>query len=81
MITIKPPNIPENSSDPPDEAVEQHKKTIPMVWIPATLVVGLLIAGIYLGGRIVAAHGRPRTEVVSAATPTPTESCGHPSRD
>ena len=71
MITIKPPNIPENSSDPPDEAVEEHKKTIPLVWIPATLVVGLLIAGIYLGGRIVAAHGRPRTEVVSAATSTP----------
>ncbi|MGB6947148.1 MAG: SPOR domain-containing protein [Bryobacteraceae bacterium] len=71
MITIKPPNIPENSSQPPDEAVEEHKKTIPLVWIPATLVVGLLIAGIYLGGRIVAAHGHPRTEVVSAAAPTP----------
>lgn len=71
MITIKPPSVPENPSAPPDEAAEEHKKTIPLVWIPATLVVGLLIAGIYLGGRIVAAHGHPGTEVVSAATPTP----------
>lgn len=29
---------------------------MPLVWIPATLGVGLLIAAVYLGGRIVTAH-------------------------
>ncbi len=71
MITIKPPNVPENTSAQPDESVEERRKTIPLIWIPATLVVGLFIAGIYLGGRIVAAHGHPRTEAVSAAIPVP----------
>ncbi len=40
---------------PPEVAVKD-KKRIPLVWIPATLGIGLLIAAIYLGGRIVAAH-------------------------
>ena len=29
---------------------------MPLVWIPATLCVGLLIAAVYLGGRILTAH-------------------------
>jgi cell division septation protein DedD len=40
---------------PPEVAVKD-KKPIPLVWIPATLGIGLLIAALYLGGRIVAAH-------------------------
>jgi hypothetical protein len=32
------------------------KQGVPMVWIPATLCVGLLIAAVYLGGRILNAH-------------------------
>jgi cell division septation protein DedD len=43
-----------------------RKKPIPLVWIPATLCVGLLIAAVYLGGRIVTAHS-------SAATPVKTK--------
>jgi cell division septation protein DedD len=54
---------------------EEHKKRIPLIWIPATLSVGLLIAAIYLGGRIVSAHphGTPAAalKVVRTAAPTP----------
>jgi cell division septation protein DedD len=39
---------------------------MPLVWIPATLCVGLLIAAIYLGGRILTAH--------SHAAPAPVHS-------
>jgi cell division septation protein DedD len=46
---------------PPEVAVKD-KKRIPLVWIPATLTIGLLIAAVYLGGRIVAAH-RPAKAV------------------
>lgn len=55
MITIKSSSASDNPSLPP-EGGEDLKKPIPLVWIPATLVVGLLIAAIYLGGRIVKAH-------------------------
>jgi cell division septation protein DedD len=54
---------------------EEHKKRIPLIWIPATLSIGLLIAAIYLGGRIVSAHphGTPAAalKVVQTAAPTP----------
>ncbi len=40
----------------PPQIALKDKKRIPLVWIPATLSIGLLIAAIYLGGRIVAAH-------------------------
>jgi cell division septation protein DedD len=36
---------------------------MPLVWIPATICVGLLIAAVYLGGRIVTAHS-PATVAV-----------------
>jgi cell division septation protein DedD len=35
---------------------EARKKPMPLVWIPATICVGLLIAAVYLGGRILTAH-------------------------
>src|SRR5271155_5483852 len=40
---------------PPTDATEQ-KKRIPLLWIAATLSVGLLIAAVYLGARIVTAR-------------------------
>ena len=40
---------------PPEVAIKD-KKRIPLVWIPATLTIGLLIAALYLGGRIIAAR-------------------------
>lgn len=43
----------------PPQAAVKDKKRIPLVWIPATLTVGLLIAAVYLGGRIVTAHRLP----------------------
>jgi cell division septation protein DedD len=68
MITIQPANTPQEetaSSAAPSATLE---KPMPMVWIPATLCVGLLIAAVYLGGRIVTAnrHASPvqRTPIV-----------------
>ncbi|MBV9768574.1 MAG: SPOR domain-containing protein [Bryobacterales bacterium] len=41
------------------EAVsDQYKTRFPLLWIAATIAAGLLIAGIYLGARIVTAHLR-----------------------
>jgi cell division septation protein DedD len=58
MTTIKPSSDTDIASTPPEAEAktEEHKKRIPLVWIPATLGVGLLIAAVYLGGRIVKAH-------------------------
>jgi cell division septation protein DedD len=68
MITIKPSDVSDPAAPPEGE---EHKKTIPLVWIPATLIVGLLIAGIYLGARIVAAHRHPKADVAHVPTPPP----------
>jgi cell division septation protein DedD len=67
MITIRPSNVTENESTPPEE--EDVKKPIPLVWIPITLGIGLLIAAVYLRGRIVAAHPPAKPEVVQVAAP------------
>src|SRR5579862_8823146 len=48
---------------------EEHQKRIPLVWIPVTLGVGLLIAAIYLGGRIVTGHTPPKPAPVQVAAP------------
>jgi cell division septation protein DedD len=53
---------------PPEVAVKD-KKRIPLVWIPATLTIGLLIAALYLGGRIIAAH-RPAHAAANTAAHT-----------
>jgi cell division septation protein DedD len=39
-----------------DQAPSEDKKRIPVAWIAATLGIGLLIAAIYLGGRILTAN-------------------------
>jgi cell division septation protein DedD len=56
---------------------------MPLVWIPATICVGLLIAAVYLGGRILTAHSHAPAAVqtepaalhpapaIPAATPAP----------
>ncbi len=66
MITIRPSNVTENDDTPLEEEV---KKRIPLVWIPITLGIGLLIAALYLRGRIVAAHPPAKPEVVHLAAP------------
>jgi cell division septation protein DedD len=58
-MTTTPPQV--------DEKEETGKRPIPPVWIPATLCVGLLIAAIYLGGRIVSA--RQTSTVTKTAVP------------
>jgi cell division septation protein DedD len=52
---------------------EEPKKQIPMAWIPATLGLGLLIAMVYLGGRIVTAkaHTSPSVQTAALAQKTP----------
>jgi cell division septation protein DedD len=74
MITIRPTTIPDDAtsspaSDAPD--LEEHKKRIPLVWIPATLGVGLLIAALYLRGRIVLTHAPAKPAIIQQATPVP----------
>lgn len=62
-MTTTPPQV--------DETEETGKKPIPPVWIAATLCVGLLIAAIYLGGRIVSAR-QPSTVTKTAVPQTQT---------
>jgi cell division septation protein DedD len=69
MITIRPDDT--DNTTTPDVAADTdgHKKRIPLIWIPATLGVGLLIAVVYLGGRIVRARPSTNSEVAHVATP------------
>jgi cell division septation protein DedD len=74
MITIRPSTIPDDAtSSPASDAsdLEEHKKRIPLVWIPATLGVGLLIAALYLRGRIVLTHPPAKPAAVQQAAPVP----------
>lgn len=66
MITVQPADTPQEESASLATPSETAKARMPMVWIPATLCVGLLIAAIYLGGRIVTANRH-----ASAASRTP----------
>ena len=74
-VPVKPTATPEGvtnteTPEPPANA-EEHKKRVPLVWIPVTLGIGLLIAAIYLGARIVTAHKDAKPAVVSAAITPP----------
>ncbi|MGA2878401.1 MAG: SPOR domain-containing protein [Bryobacteraceae bacterium] len=72
MITIRPSTISDDAATSPTSVasdLEDHKKRIPLVWIPATLGVGLLIAAIYLRGRIVLVHPHPKPAAVQMAAP------------
>jgi hypothetical protein len=53
----KPAAALDNTAAPPlHEHEEEHKKRIPLIWIPVVICLGLLVAAGYLGGRIVAAR-------------------------
>jgi cell division septation protein DedD len=71
MISIRPSSFTDTTDAPPDIAtgIEEHEKRLPMVWIPATIIVGLLIAALYLGGRIVKAHSDAKPAVAPLASP------------
>jgi cell division septation protein DedD len=74
--TMESSNGGDSAAPPTLEAAtnsEEHKKRIPLIWIPATLSLGLLIAAIYLGGRIVSAHphGTPAAALHVAKTAAP----------
>jgi len=56
MMTIQPADKPQEESPSPAVPSATAKEPMPMVWIPVTLCIGLLIAAIYLGGRIVTAN-------------------------
>ncbi len=58
MIPTPPPDSPE------------HKKQVPLVWIAATLSIGLLIAAFYLGARIVAARRGSKPTAQITITPS-----------
>lgn len=79
MITIKPVSTSMEPEAPPTGAgdapprVDEQKKRLPLVWIPATIGFGLLIAAGYLGTRILAARARvaPQVSTLAATTPAP----------
>jgi cell division septation protein DedD len=68
-MTIRPPAGSDDAPLAPEVAadIEEHKKRIPLVWIPATISVGLLIAGIYLGARILTSHPHAKAAAVQIA--------------
>jgi len=65
-----PPNLDADSEAGDVGSEDEGKKRMPLVWIPATLSVGLLIAAIYLGGRILTAHS-PVPAPVEIPPPAP----------
>jgi len=72
MISIRPSSVTDDAGTSPANVAsdpEDHKSRIPLVWIPATLSVGLLIAAIYLGGRIVTGHPETKPPAPPAAAP------------
>jgi len=73
MITFRASKITDDASQPPDSGTKAagDTKPIPLLWIPVTLSVGLLLAAIYLGGRILAPHppGRPAAPQVRHISP------------
>jgi cell division septation protein DedD len=71
MNSIEPSNLPDDASPEAAAGTEEHKKRIPLIWIPATLSVGLLIAAVYLGGRIVKGSADAKPPVARAAAPAP----------
>jgi cell division septation protein DedD len=54
-----------------EAAPATHKKPMSAVWIPATLSVGLLLAAIYLGGRIVTANSHASAHAIAKPIPAP----------
>jgi len=53
----------------PDSLDEEHKKRIPLIWIPVVICLGLLVAAGYLGGRIFASRAHETTTTAAAKAP------------
>jgi cell division septation protein DedD len=72
MIRIRPSEIGDDTTLAPasEQNTEEHKRRIALIWIPATLSVGLLIATVYLGGRILTAHSHRKTTALAAPAAT-----------
>src|SRR5580658_7648379 len=77
-MTIRPNT---ETSDAPAQ-IGARKGPMAPAWIPATLCVGLLIAAVYLGGRILTAHTHANSPAhadssvqasVTVQTPAPVE--------
>ena len=83
MITIKFSTVKDPATDPPqvqsqeiNAPDDQPKQRVPLAWIPVTLGVGLLIAALYLKGRIWVPHPHtppnpPRVIMPPFAKPVP----------
>jgi cell division septation protein DedD len=86
MLDLKPSTDEEKIIDPPQilpSPEEIHKRRMPLVWIPATISVGLLIAAVYLGGRIVTAqpHTQSAARVAVSVQPPPPPPIAAPKAD
>jgi cell division septation protein DedD len=72
-ITPEPPVLPGSEDEVPPSS-KDAKKNLPLIWIPITLCVGLLLAALYVGIRILTVKSRTSAATVHAqppATPTP----------
>jgi cell division septation protein DedD len=66
MIKI---GVSSTTPEPGPEASQQPKERIPLMAIPATLAVGLLVAGVYVGNRVFASRGHATPIVVVKPEP------------
>jgi hypothetical protein len=82
MLSIRPDSTndspageasPETGVPEAPPQMEAPKKPMPLIWVPATLGLGLLIALVYLGGRILTAksHTSPAARQAMSAPKTP----------
>lgn len=78
-IKPEPPVLPRSEDEVPPSS-KDAKKHLPPVWIPVTICLGLLLAVIYVGGRIRTAkssvtsatvHAQPATPLPRVETPPP----------
>ena len=71
-INPEPPVLPGSEDEVPPSS-KDAKKHLPLIWIPVTLCVGLLLAALYVGSRILTVKSRTSAATVHAQTPpTPT---------
>lgn len=71
MISIQPPTVDAGERNADQKTDEKTKRRIPLASIPTTISIGLLVAAMYLGGRILTARrvAKPAVAVMSSATP------------
>ena len=73
-------NLEDKTEDNQTQATktDETKKKIPLASIPATISIGLLIALLYLGGRIITAQRPAKTAVVKVSAPVPAAQAAPP---